>query len=767
MILFLLTMATLGLSADPAGCETRRALLIGIDRYDQGPSVDNSVRGRDSGRRNWPNLQGSVNDATAIREILLHRFGFQEADIVLLTNQEATRARILAEIDRHLIDPVKPGDHSILFYAGHGSRVKNSNSPELDKKDETIVPADANFGDSRKSIVDIRDKEWDRLFTRILDKGARLTAIFDSCHSGSISRGIAPTTTRIRFLGEDERDVATLVGHEPAPHAPGMEPEHREGALIVSSAQEDQFASEAARRAGDRKEWHGAFTLALMDTLNHLPPDAAAERVFDRVTAKLKALGLQQDPVLAGLPSRRRAPLFGGHSAHDPDRLHLNVIHSDEADDIILQGGRALGLTPGTELVPTHDRSGEPMRVRITHVEDLLRSRASVVQGNWKAIRAGDEFEVARWGAAAEQSLRVYIPPASVDEQAALRFASALRRNVTAAGIAWVEDPAEEVVTHVVMWSGKEWILAGPDGRVTRLGSDPPSEGVLAHLPKTEEIRLFVNLPPSSNLRDALVPVGKAGEGRAQLTQEAEESHYLLVGRLADQRAEYAWMLRNASPGNGSPKKVSLPLPVRTAWGAPSLASGACREGGLKDCLPLLSKLFHWLNIEGPADDRRFPYRLAFFPLSSLESDRTDQLHEGIYRLALESDAATIATIQATWGIQARYVYVFVIDHEGKSTLLFPNEASKEREHLLPRLGGHPTENKDLVLVPMGDSAVIEVHAPFGNDTYLLLSSTREIPRVKELVESDAVGASARRMRGQTDWSISRRFMQSLPASAR
>jgi hypothetical protein len=67
----------------------------------------------------------------------------------------------------------------------------------------------------------------------------------------------------------------------------------------------------------------------------------------------------------------------------------------------------------------------------------------------------------------------------------------------------------------------------------------------------------------------------------------------------------------------------------------------------------------------------------------------------------------------------------------------------------------------------MGDSAVIEVHAPFGNDTYLLLSSTREIPRVKELVETDAVGASARRMRGQTDWSISRRFMQSLPASAR
>ncbi|MDP9132120.1 MAG: caspase family protein, partial [Nitrospirota bacterium] len=305
--------------------EVRRALLIGINEYDSGrPAAMGTVAVSTPGRRTWKNLQGSVNDVTSMREVLIHRFGFKEADILALTDERATRVNILTAFQHHLIDPVKPGDLSILFYAGHGSRIYNSNSTELDRRDETIVPADANSTTNPKVIIDIRDKEWDRLFTQVLDRGARLTAIFDSCHSGSISRGMVPMTTQVRSLEEDERDVALLIGPEPPAHPPGQEPEKREGALIVSAAQEDQPAREAARRIGDRKEWHGAFTLALTDTLNELPTTATAQRVFDQVTAKLKAAGHNQDPELAGSLGRRRGPLFGGDVDGEARTARLN-----------------------------------------------------------------------------------------------------------------------------------------------------------------------------------------------------------------------------------------------------------------------------------------------------------------------------------------------------------------------------------------------------------------------------------------------------------
>src|SRR5262249_37374901 len=153
----------------------------------------------------------------------------------VLRNEEATRDRILAEIRRQLVEPASPGDVAVFFYAGHGSQVNNSQSTELDKKDETIVPADSNQG-----AWDIRDKELRRLFNDILDKGAALTVFFDSGHSGSIARGLA-LAEKARFLPPDPRDIATVVGAE-TPDSRSA-PEER-GALVFSAAQDFELANE-------------------------------------------------------------------------------------------------------------------------------------------------------------------------------------------------------------------------------------------------------------------------------------------------------------------------------------------------------------------------------------------------------------------------------------------------------------------------------------------------------------------------------------------
>jgi hypothetical protein len=96
--------------------------------------------------------------------------------MVILTEAAATRKAILDSIRAHLLEAAKAGDVSIFYYAGHGSQMYNSKSTEADKKDETIVPADSYSG-----ALDIRDKEFRRLFHEIVAHKITLTAMFDSC----------------------------------------------------------------------------------------------------------------------------------------------------------------------------------------------------------------------------------------------------------------------------------------------------------------------------------------------------------------------------------------------------------------------------------------------------------------------------------------------------------------------------------------------------------------------------------------------------------
>ena len=118
-----------------------------------------------------------------------------------------------------------------------------------------LVPADAYLG-----VEDVRDREMARIFNQALDKGIRLTAIFDACHSGGTARGaqIGPRTVA-RMLAYDPRDIAEApdVG---AHGTPVIAPEDRDdnSALILAATQVDQKAMELA----DASPPHGAFTLA-------------------------------------------------------------------------------------------------------------------------------------------------------------------------------------------------------------------------------------------------------------------------------------------------------------------------------------------------------------------------------------------------------------------------------------------------------------------------------------------------------------------------
>ena len=755
-----IALGALAFFSASAEAGTRRALLVGIDSY-QPEVMPADVRGR----KTYSDLKGAVADAESMREILVARYGFAPEDIRFLTDAEATREQILTEFRTHLIESSGGDDVALFYYAGHGSWVQNSKTDEPDGRDESIVPAD-----SHKGALDIRDKELARLYHKVLDKGALLTVILDSCHSGSSARGL-PGTSIKRQLSPDPRDAAD-------PPDPGPTPEER-GALVLTAAQDYQTADELLY---ENDEWHGLFTSKLVATLRSVPINESAERLYLKTKALMQAEGSQQDPVLGGPQDRRARGLFGSTSDLS-GRIAVAVRHVEPAQGIIeLQGGLAAGLNVGSELVragrtsDTETSQTEIIRIRVTEASGMSRSEAIMIEGEVEDIKPGDLFELEGWVAPDAANLRVWVPAAALELanlQQMAKEAAALRNNDR---LQWSDDPTIQSPTHILTLEGKGWKLTTiDDGRTEDLGSASQARATLDKRASasSDTMSLFVQLPPPVELTQSLRLGRGTTNNSIELTASPEGAHYHLVGRIAGEDIQYGWI----RPGATADDELAT-LPVRTDW---ITASG----GGVKALARQLEKfalqtgrLRAWLQLESPPDRGRFPYHLALQHTGSGEHVTESPLVEGEqYRLVLQLDSKPRARDTDT-----RYVYVFALDSFGNSTLLFPRGAHGGVENRLPnqyaRYADWPPTN-----IPLG-SEKLTIKGPFGIDTFVMLTTTTPIADTSvfqlqgvrtrdfgapgaspldELLGGIGLATRGERAAIRVDWSIRRLSLRTVP----
>jgi Caspase domain len=761
-VLSCLSVAALLASPAPAAAETRRALLIGIDRYTvtaaQAPSRQGFVNGSSARQGRplnvWSDLEGAVNDVEALRQVLVARYGFKADDVHLLTNAEATRNRILTDTRKWLIDSASSGDVSFFFYAGHGSQVKNTRSDEADKLDESIVPADANRG-----ALDVRDKELAALFGQALDKNVLLTAMFDSCHSGSIARGV-PRAMRIRYVRPDERDVA-----DPSKPSP---PETR-GALVLSATQDYQPAAEIE---DEQKRPHGLFSWALLHTLRSMPVNQSADRVFLQIRALIQSGQLLQEPVLATTTERRRAPLFGvGTQASGT--IVVAVQNRESDGSVILQGGIAAGIRKDAELRQVGDRSGTPLSLRVTEEQGLSRSKAIVINGGTTdQVAPGTLFEMVRWTAAGGPALRVWIGSTAMPTAEVRRQASAMAAISSAAGGTLIDDPTtSDTRSHLLQWDDAGWRLITEGAQARTLGPHPAAAALaplLAAGPDGSR-RLIVSLPLPSQAAAALA-LGAGSENDAiEVLSSPDNADYMLVGRAQRNAIEYAWVRPNVT---GDDTKASA-LPARTEW-VPLGDDGGDELGGrLRQHALRLGAIRSWAQLEPPANAGRFPYHLALKNTATGNISTTGPTRgRQTYDLVLVFDDA-----MARSGFDRRFVYVFAMDSDGRSQLLFPARDAGAVENRLPigvTKNGPP---KEITL------QTFTVSEPYGVDTFMMLTTATQLAD-PTVLEGDAVRArestraaadpltrllaqtgSGKRGRSTstpTDWSFERLTIQSV-----
>ncbi|KAJ7794706.1 hypothetical protein B0H14DRAFT_2392344 [Mycena olivaceomarginata] len=105
-----------------------------------------------------------------------------------LTNSNATRSAIITAFKEHLIynSDISPGDTIIIYYAGHGGRVRAPADWRAPSgMVETLCPADQACG----VVPGIPDVTINALLSSLAQKkGTNITFVCDSCHSGGVTR---------------------------------------------------------------------------------------------------------------------------------------------------------------------------------------------------------------------------------------------------------------------------------------------------------------------------------------------------------------------------------------------------------------------------------------------------------------------------------------------------------------------------------------------------------------------------------------------------
>lgn len=389
----LLCALILWLAAALPGAAERvnHALLIGVDRY---PELD---------ERFW--LKGPSNDVALARDFLLSAapVPFRPEDVVVLSDGIAgadlpTLANILAAFAA-LQARVRPGDFVYLHFSGHGAQAPaRFPETEIDGMDELFLPMDvagwrgpADLG-SGGVVNALVDDDIGALLDGLRAAGADVWAVFDACHSGTMTRAVTlpDADIRTRQVTADALGIpaaaireaqaramppaATLAPAAPVPAAPL----DAEGGSLVAffAAQSHEVTEEMPLpRTTLERTQYGVFTWTLFETLAEFPGASyarVAEEVMRRYATRThsRATPLFQGPL--------DAVVFSGDAAAPVVQW---AVVADASGGFDLPAGLLHGLAEGAELaiLPTAAAGpGEALgRARITRA-DTFSARAEV-----------------------------------------------------------------------------------------------------------------------------------------------------------------------------------------------------------------------------------------------------------------------------------------------------------------------------------------------------------------------------------------------------
>lgn len=330
------------------------ALLIGIDEYDYLS----------------PDLRGAENDIRAMKRMLIGKYDFAPAGIRSLfgSKRQAGRVQILESIRTHLIDNARRvharGGEAVivLHFSGHGAQVPDRSGDEGgDGLDEVLVPQDA-----RGAGGVIRDDELDALFAELSTWTRNITFVFDSCHSGTITRAVGvPRMLELPGEPDDSTDIAQPGGEQPY--------------VLLSAARAGESAWEYTPPG---QPTYGALTYFLTRTLEGSREASVTYRdIMDEVSVKVRTQR-PQHPDVSG--THLDNLVFGVRDAI----AEPYILVGQRNEQLVIPVGSAVGVREGTvlDVYPPSTRVFSDPSKRVTQIRvveaGLGESVVRPVEGN-------------------------------------------------------------------------------------------------------------------------------------------------------------------------------------------------------------------------------------------------------------------------------------------------------------------------------------------------------------------------------------------------
>lgn len=297
--LALIAVSAVGAYADTYG------VCIGINQYPKSKDKD--------GKEVDSNLNGAVNDATSIKEMLMAKYSVASDHIKLVTDADANADGFVNAM-KWLLTTAKSGDQVVFMYSGHGARLEDKDADN--GYESCIVLSD---------FTPVTGKLFKSISRTFSSKGINSSFIFDSCFSGGMSRVPAGEfQIRTKSLG----DLSDLGIHKKA-----LSFDHKKFAGMQEEKKGDDSAPFMFAFAGGDDQptidlklkdqpAHGLFTLLMMAVLED-NPKIAVKDMFAAINGALESINNKLKEKEDSAPHFQQKPNF---EASSPERSEKPVV---------------------------------------------------------------------------------------------------------------------------------------------------------------------------------------------------------------------------------------------------------------------------------------------------------------------------------------------------------------------------------------------------------------------------------------------------------
>ena len=445
------------------------ALLVGIDMY-LSPSVSS--------------LRGCVNDVKAAQQFFKEQLHLPDQQVLLLTNEQATRNAILAAWRRHFAQ-AQSGDIVFVHFSAHGSQAVSMDENNAVGLDNTLLTYDSRT----PNVYDIRDRELAVLIRELDERNVGVRMFWD-------------LDTGSEFFAQ--QNFANLV--------------------LLASCRNGEHAQEYA--TGDPAYPMGVASYFFYHILKQYYAQMTWGEVYDLLLVRVRAAYPQQTPQLIG----DAALTLWGHERFPAAPYLLVSAVNGEQNTIRINAHPALNLRVGALVAiysPASAMNETPLtyatitRISFDSVEALYNSFQHVPQlaSRVRVMRYGNEHETLRVGLLSDRSLTA--------------LPSQLYSFFT---------PNENVNYHLV-WEQEHYLIQTPTGQVI---VEVPMTTNTIITGENNSVMSATTIATSGGTSSGNIKTVRGGYvGREQKVETVPVSIHLRLEQLA--RFHYVLTLRNST----------------------------------------------------------------------------------------------------------------------------------------------------------------------------------------------------------------------------